>query len=247
MKRAAEADDPRRRLLIKALAAGVFSGGLAGSSAVAAQVSGGRPTKLPADKSVFKSSGTATVNDKPVVADTRVRPGDTLRTAKDSEIIFVVSDCSMLLRAESQLVLEGEPSGRLVGFKLLIGKLLSVYPPGPVRIETAAARAQIRGTGVYVESDPERTYFCTCFGTTDIVAKDDQDSRETVTAVHHDRPLYILAGGKNRGRSIERATFKSHTDEELKLIEALVGRTLPSNFVFGDPRYQTPKGGGYRP
>jgi hypothetical protein len=230
VKRAAEADDPRRRLLIKALAAGVFSGGLADRARsprklAAADQASGRQVGV-------QELGTATVNDKPVVADTRIRPGDTLRTAKDSEIIFVVSDCSMLLRAESQLVLEGEPSGRLAGFKLLIGKLLSVYPPGPVRIETAAARAQIRGTGVYVESDPERTYFCTCFGTTDIVAKDDPDSRETVTAVHHDRPLHILAGGKNRGRSIERATFRSHTDEELKLIEALVGRTLPSNLRF---------------
>ena len=70
--------------------------------------SGGRAGKLPAGKSVFRSSGTATVNDKPVVADTQIRPGDTVRTGKDSEIVFVVSDCSMLLRAESHLVLEGD-------------------------------------------------------------------------------------------------------------------------------------------
>jgi len=247
VKRAGEADDPRRRWLIKALAAGLFSGGLGVSGSVAAQVAGGRPAKLPANRSVFESTGAATANDKPVAADTLIRPGDTLRTGKNSRIIFVVSDCSMLLREESQLTLVGEPGGRLVGLKLLIGKLLSVYPPGPVRIETAAAQAQLRGTGVYVESDPERTYFCTCFGATDIVAKDDPDSKESVVALHHDRPLYILAGGKNRGRSIERATFKSHTDEELKLIETLVGRTLPPNFVFPDSRYQTPKGGTYRP
>ena len=67
MKRAAEADDPRRRLLIKALAAGLFSGRVSGvSGSVAAQVSGGRPAKLPADRSVFERTGTATVNDKPV-------------------------------------------------------------------------------------------------------------------------------------------------------------------------------------
>ena len=86
----------------------------------------------------------------------------------------------MLLREESQLAWS---ASRAVGSwvsSLLIGKLLSVYPPGPVRIETAAAQAQIRGTGVYVESDPERTYFCTCFGATDIVAKDDPDSKEYV-------------------------------------------------------------------
>lgn len=245
MKRAAEADDPRRRLLIKALAAGVFSGGAAIPAALA-QVSGGRPAKLPPDRSVFRASGAATVNDKPVAADTMIRPGDTVRTGKDSEIVFVVSDCSMLLRAESQVVLDGPPTGRLAGFKLMVGRLLSVYPPGAVRIETATATVQIRGTGVYVESDPELTYFCTCFGVTDVVAKDDPDSRTTVQATHHDRPLYIAGGAKNRGSSIRAARFINHTDEELKLIETLVGRTLPSSFVFGDPRYQTPKGGVYR-
>jgi FecR protein len=247
VKRAAEADDPRRRLLIKALAAGFFSGGLAAPGPAGAQVSGGRPAKLPPDRSVFRAGSDATVNNKPVAADTRIRPGDTVRTGKDSEIVFVVSDCSMLLRAESQVVLEGQPTARLIGFKLLVGKLLSVYPPGPVRIETATANIQIRGTGVYVESDAELTYFCTCFGVTDIVAKDDPDSRTSVQAKHHDRPLYIAAGAKNRGNSISPARFINHTDEELKLIETLVGRTLPSSFVFGDPRYQTPKGGVYRP
>ena len=247
MKRSAEADDPRRRLLIKALAAGLFSGSVAEAGPAAAQVSGGRPAKLPPDRSVFSASGTTTVNDQPVARDTLIRPGDTVRTSKNSEIIFVVSDCSMLLRADSQLSLEGQPAGRLVGFKLLVGKLLSVYPSGPVRIETATANVQIRGTGVYIESDPELTYFCTCFGVTDVVAKDDPDSTTSVQASHHDRPLYIDAGAKNRGNSIRPARYINHTDEELKLIETLVGRTLPASFVFGDPRYQTPKGGTYRP
>jgi FecR-like protein len=248
VKRATGADDPRRRLLIKALAAGLFSSGsVVGADHAAAQVSGGRPAKLPPDRSVFSASGTTTVNDKPVAQGTLIRPGDTVRTSKNSEIVFVVSDCSMLLRADSQLVLEGQTTGRLVGFRLLVGKLLSVYPPGTVRIETATAKVEIRGTGVYVESDPELTYFCTCFGVTDVAAKDDPDSSTSVQASHHDRPLYIDAGAKNRGNSIRPAGFINHTDEELKLIEALVGRTLPATFVFGDPRYQAPKGGIYRP
>lgn len=246
MNRADDADDPRRRLLIRALAAGVFSGGMLKAGPIVAQVSGGRPRKLPSDKSVFRSSGTATVNDKPVTQETLVRPGDTVRTGKDSEIVFVVSDCAMLLRAESQLMLEGQTSARLSGFKLLVGKLLSVYPPGPVRIETATATARIRGTGVYVESDDELTYFCTCFGATDVEAKDDPDSRTSVVATHHDRPLYIVSGANNRGSSIRPARFINHTDQELALIEALVGRALPPSFVFPDRRYETPKGGGYR-
>jgi hypothetical protein len=247
LTRAAEEDDPRRRWLIKALAAGWFSGSLGRAGGAMAQVTGGRPAKLPPDRSVFEASGTTSVNEQPVAADTRIRPGDTVRTGRRSKIVFVVSDCSMLLREDSRIALEGEANGRLTGFKLLAGKLLSVFPPGPVRIETATATAQIRGTGVYVESDNELTYFCTCFGVTEVVAKDDPDSRTTVQAVHHDRPLYIAGGAANRGNSIRPARFINHTDQELALIEALVGRTLPSNFVFPDRRYETPRGGTYRP
>jgi hypothetical protein len=242
----AEADDPRRRLLIKALAAGMFSGGAGGAGPAAALVRGGRPGKLPEDRSVFESSGEATVNDKPVDVQTAIRPGDTVRTGRDSKIVFVASNCGMLLRSESHLVLAGEPNGPLTGFKLLVGKLLSVFPLGPVQIETATAMAQLRGTGVYVESASELTYFCTCFGSTEVVAKDDPDSRTSVTATYHNRPLYIASGAKNRGNSIRSAAFINHTDLELALIEALVGRKLPDNFRVPDPRYQTPKGPGYR-
>ena len=250
MKRSAEADDPRRRLLIQALATGLFSGGLTVCSPLAAQIGGGRPSKLPPGTSVYRSSGTATVNDRPVVAETQIRPGDTLRTGKDSEIVFVVSDCSIMLRADSHVVLEAEkgaaPSMRLAGLRLLAGKLLSVYPPGPVQIQTVTATAQIRGTGVYVEADQEQTYFCTCFGVTDVIANDDPDSRETVAATHHNKPLYILAGTKNRGKSIRVGPFINHTDQELALIETLVGRALPQTFVFPDKRYEPP-GRPYRP
>jgi hypothetical protein len=242
VKRIAQPDDPRRRLLIEALAAGLFSGGLTGCNPLGAQIVGSQPTKLPAGQSVFRTHGTVTVNDKEATRETQIRPGDIVRTGKDSEIVFVVTDCSMMLRAESQVELRAEPgataSPRLAGLKLRVGKLLSVYPPGAVEIQTASATARLRGTGVYVESDEERTYFCTCYGTADISANDDPDSRETVAATHHDKPLYILAGARNRGNSIRGAPFVDHTDQELALIETLVGRTPP--FVF-PKQYQAPR------
>ncbi len=241
MRRYVEPDDPRRRQLLRALATGVFTGGFLWGGASAAQVLGSRPTKLPDGQSIFRSSGTVTVNDRPVTGDTPVRPGDTVRTARNSEIVFVVTDCAMLLRADSELTLEGAPGtaapARIAGWKLA-GRLLSVYAPGAVRMRTAAATAQIRGTGVYVEADPERTYFCTCYGVAEISANDDPDSRETVSARHHDRPLYIVAGGRNRGRSIAPAPFVNHTDQELALIETLVGRTPPILFP---QQYQAPR------
>ena len=225
-------DDPRRRVLVRALAAGVFSSGLVGSSPLFAQIVG----KLPQGRSIFRGAGTGTVNDQPATPETQIRPGDRLRSGKDSDLVFVMGDCSVLLRAGSELgtgadSASGNPS-RLASMRLLAGKMLAVFAPGPVQIQTATATAQIRGTGVYIESDPERTYFCTCFGATEVWAKDDPDSRTTVVTTHHNRPLYILAGVNNRGKSIAGAPFINHTDQELALIEALVGRTLPKEFAF---------------
>jgi hypothetical protein len=103
---------------------------------------------------------------------------------------------------------------------------------------TKNASIGIRGTGVYMESDPEQTYFCTCYGTADIASADDPTSRETVISRQHDRPLYILTG-QQAGQNIRRAPFINHTDQELMLIEALVGRTPP--FVFPRDDYRQPR------
>jgi len=243
MKRLDEAEDPRRRLLIQALAAGLFSAGLPGANALAAGLFGNRPARLPAGQSIYRISGRATVNGTEATLETRISPGDTVQTAKDSEIIFVVNgNHSMILRGDSHLVIESakDTSGSLLinGLRLLTGKLLSVSRNTPMRVSTATATLGIRGTGFYVESDPALTYFCTCYGITDIAANADPESRATVESKHHDRPLYIV-NDAGRGKNIRNAPFINHTDQELTLIEALVGRTTP--FVFENDAYSAPR------
>ena len=89
-----------------------------------------------------------------------------------------------------------------------------------------------------MESSPEQTYFCTCYGVTDVTAIADPGNTVTVSAQHHDRPLTILKSAA-RGQHIVDAPFINHTDQELALIEALVGRTTP--FVFPNDAYRTPR------
>ena len=145
---------------------------------------------------------------------------------------------------QTEIVVETAPDNAIVtGLKLLTGKLLSVFPSGrPVKMTTRVASIGIRGTGVYMESDPEQTYFCTCYGVADIGAINDPTSKETVAAQHHDRPLYIL-GNEPAGKNIRNAPFINHTDQELMLIETLVGRTPP--FVFPNDQYKGQRP-GYR-
>jgi len=240
-------DDPRRQWLIQALAAGLF--GPAMGLAQAQSLFGNRPSKLPPEQSIYSLSGNVRVNDQPATLSTPIKPGDTLQTAKDSQVIFVVNTHSMILRGDSKLVIEapaGAPANPSItdyvigGLRMVTGKLLSVSRNSPMRVTTSTSTIGIRGTGFYVEADPEQTYFCTCYGATEVQANDDPESREQVVASHHDRPLYIVKDG-GKGKNIRNAPFLNHTDQELALIETLVGRRTP--FVFATDAYSGPRRG----
>ncbi len=229
-------------MLIEALSLGLLGAGLPAAGAFAQGFFGSRPGRLPPGRSIYRITGTATVNGQPATLETPIRPGDTIATGEDSELIFVVGTQSMLLRARSSLVIQGEPQGAasmLISLlRLVTGKILSVSRDQPMRLHTPTATIGVRGTGWYAEADPEQTYFCTCYGTTDVTAANDAASRTTVVSRAHDRPLYILAQAP-AGQSIREAPFINHTDQELMLIEALVGREPP--FVFPKDDYTGPR------
>ncbi len=232
-------DDPRRRLLVKLLAAGTFT--TLPLARALADILGEIPGKLPPDRSIYRLSGEVSVNGEAATIKTRIGPTDTIETGKSSECVFVNVDTAYILRASSRLTLARQTQGNVLtnALRVLTGKLLAVFPPAkPQRVYTATATIGIRGTGVYVESDPEQTYFCTCYGVTDINANNDKQSKKTVQSRHHDDPVYILAKA-NEGKSIRGAPFINHTDQELMLIETLVGRQPP--FVFPSEDYGGPR------
>src|SRR5262245_11093915 len=75
-------EDPRRRLLVRALSLGLFSVAPLGSAV--GQVFGSRPGKLPAGQSIYRLSGSVTVNGVPATLQTQIRPGDTVETGRDA-------------------------------------------------------------------------------------------------------------------------------------------------------------------
>jgi hypothetical protein len=219
-KRSGEAEDPRRAFLLQALAAGLLA---AGSGVARAQFFGRRPQPMPAGRSVYEASGAVTVNGQPVTPDTRIAAGARIETGKGAQLIFVVGSDAFLLRGDSRLELAGQ------GFvasamRLATGALLSVFGRGERRVITPTSTVGIRGTGLYVESEPERSYVCTCYGDVNIAVPEDPAIAERIVSRHHDAPRYVLKTGARR---IQPAPFINHTDVELALIEALVGRTPP--------------------
>jgi len=234
-----EIDDSRRALLVWALANGIFvaSGLLPGARNAAAQVLGRVPKPLPAGQSFYEVTGPVRVNGKPAGRDTRVGPNDSVETGKGARVIFVVGSEAILLRAETKLEMKG--SNVIVNqLRLLTGAMLSVFGKGNRVVVAPTSTIGIRGTGLYVEAQPDMTYVCTCYGTTDIAAADDPKISEQVVSAHHDAPRYVLAK-PDKGRRIVPAPFKNHSDLELMLIESLVGRAPP--FSLFDESYGSPR------
>ena len=239
MKR--DVDDPRRKLLVRLLASGLLGSEALGVGAAFAQLLGDRPGKLPPGRSVYRVKGDVRVDGQRATPETRIAPGARVATGDEGERLFAVGDSAVIARARTEVVIEASAASSLLvaGYELLRGKLLSVFGSGrPLRLRSSLATIGIRGTGVYMESDPAQTYFCTCYGTTDVRANADAESKTTVVSTHHDRPLYILSG-EPAGRNIRNAPFIDHTDQELMLIEALVGRQPP--FVFPRSEYNAPR------
>jgi len=101
---------------------------------------------------------------------------------------------------------------------------------------TSTAIIGVRGTAVYLESNPEKTYICTCYGKADLSSRASKDYRETVKTRHHEQPRYIF--GRNAKEFVTRAPVINHTDSELILLESMVGRRPPFlNTTKGASRY----------
>jgi len=155
-----------------------------------------------------------------------VKPGDSVITGAGGSAVFVVGRDAFLLREGGELLTAGNRA-LIASLRLVTGKLLSVFGHGPRRISTATATIGIRGTGIYIEAETERTYVCTCYGVVDIQANNMPEARETVHTTHHDAPRYIYAHGEMPIKMIEPAPVINHSDAELIMLEALVGRQPP--------------------
>jgi len=177
---------------------------------------------------VRSAQGEVTINGNAAAPGIPVRAGDTVVLGRGALTTFVLGEDAFLLRENSRVELTG--SGLIVdALRLVTGKLLGVFGRGKGRrLMTETATIGIRGTGAYIEAQPERTYFCLCYGTAEVAAATG-GARETYSTRHHESPRYIYGDG--RSAAIVPASVVNHTDGELLMLEALVGRTPPQGFM----------------
>lgn len=212
-------DDARlsseRRAALRLLAAGALgAGGMTGllRAALAAD-------PRPGMRSI---KGGVTIDGQPALEGQRIEPGQTVRTEAGGEAIFVIGDDAFLQHENSEF--QTRTSAGVVLLRYLTGRTLSVFGKHKKRLETPTATIGIRGTACYIEADAAQTYFCLCYGSAVVTTKANPRAHRTVRTKHHESPFYIDRMGREIMR---RAEVINHTDDELIMLEALVGRLPP--------------------
>ena len=209
----------RRRFITRLAAAGALgAGGLSGfmSRALARG-------DLPTIPGVNQLKGVATVNGRPAIVGTPVTSRDRVVTGSGSRAVIVIKDDAFLVRENTTLEF-AESGGVLSRLLIEAGSVLSVFGKKPLVIKAANATIGIRGTGAYLEVDPEKVYFCLCYGEADLDGPG-MAAPKRLSTVHHENPLILTDRG-----GIMAATsgpVMNHTDDELILLESLVGRDPP--------------------
>jgi hypothetical protein len=172
---------------------------------------------------IRQMKGNVTIDGKPAEHGQTIRPGQKVATGTDGEVVFVIGKDAFLQRANSEFIIE-RGTGVAV-LRYITGKVLSVFGKGRKMLETPTATIGIRGTGCYIEAEQARTYFCLCYGVADIVPNSDPQQHETLHTKHHDYPVYIDNGPMPT--MMVKAKVINHIDDELIMLEALVGRKPP--------------------
>ena len=155
-------------------------------------------------------------------------PSDaSISTGAQASAVFVIGRDAFLMRENSRVELNpnllDRKKNEISGFNLRSGAILSVFARNKRTLRTLSALIGIRGTGVYIETDSDKTYVCTCYGTSYMQVIDSPEINETVTTLYHDQPRSIYS----REKRIDHAPVINHSDQELILLERLVGRVPP--------------------
>ena len=173
---------------------------------------------------VARLEGSVTVNGREAKIGTPVNLGDRVSTGKSSQAVIVVGSDAFLMRSQTIIEVQGS-QGTLSNMLVAAGQVLSVFSKKPVAIKAASASIGIRGTGAYIEVNPDKSvYFCLCYGEALVEGPGMASAREVKTT-HHESPLLLRDDGGIM--KIEPGPFQNHSDAELILLESLVGREPP--------------------
>jgi hypothetical protein len=209
----------RRRLLKQLSVLGLLSGpGIPGliRSALAAG-------NYPSVQGMHKIKGDVRINGKPAREGQAVLPGDKVTTGANGEAIYIIDKNAFLQRSNSVVEFGKEAAKEF--FRVVTGRILSVFEPGSKRLVVPTATIGIRGTACYIEAEQTKVYFCLCYGTAEIEPVAEPGRMERISTRHHDHPIFIHADKGMPAMAVAQPI--NHTDDELIMLEWLNHRRPP--------------------
>jgi hypothetical protein len=166
----------------------------------------------------LQSSGEVYVNDKLATPNTVVKVGDFIKTGQKSKVKFNIGNDAFMAKENTKFTVTQKEG--LKTLNVVSGGVLAVFGEGGNHeVKTENMTAGIRGTGVYLEQLEGKSYFCTCYGET---ALESHTSHQNLLATHHN-----MVWVKEDGTIKPEGKMLGHTDDELRELEAMVGRIPP--------------------
>lgn len=174
-------------------------------------------------REIREMNGDVFVSGQRADAATAIKSGDNIITGGDGQVTFTVGKDGFMVRPDTVLELETGDGAIIKGLRLVTGALLAVFGKGGYReIMTDTAVIGIRGTGLYLDVKPERTYFCTCYGKTTIT---DAEHSLDISSRHHE--AYNITFNDTGVMTMKATEVIGHTDQELRQLESYFGRKPP--------------------
>lgn len=213
----------QRRALLKGFAATAAGAALMPHLLAAALAQQEKPRTA----MIHTLEGDVRVNDRPATVGTAIRSGDTLSSGRGSYATWTLEGDAFLIRQNSRLIISGAQNAATL-FRIVTGRMLSVFAKGGQRtLSASTATIGIRGTGAYLEAYRDRAYFCLCYGAADIETR--TGAKESLVSRYHETPRIIYAD--NRPSPMITGPVVNHSDAELIMLEALMGRRPPQSFL----------------
>jgi hypothetical protein len=176
-------------------------------------------------KIIREIAGTVWINQDRATVDAVIQPGDTITTGDNSKIIFVMGQDVFKLGSNGVLKLQRSKDYSFVrAMRVISGALTAVFAKGEKEIYSPTAALGIRGTGLFLKIEQDRTYFCNCYGKSEVVTTASLPQRRTLSATHHQA---CAISHDTHHPLIFSDTLREHRDEDLIYLEAFVGRKPP--------------------
>ncbi len=169
---------------------------------------------------IHELSGKVYINNELATLNSTIRSGDLVTTSHNGRISFSIDGDAFLLKERTSLKVGTKDSVVINVLRLFTGKLLSVFGEGRHReIVTSTATIGIRGTACFLNVMSKSTYYCNCYGKTELRA---ENIKEEFKATHHNAHQIDFDGMHVMGMEVMMVI--DHSDDELRQLESYVGR-----------------------